>query len=99
VYVHTPINAEVEAYGQTYVEALAAGIPSVFTLSGVANEFIEHKKNALIVPFQDVEAIKKAIFEILENNTLRQQLIKQGKQDVKHLFQLHTMIEKLNNLY
>jgi glycosyltransferase involved in cell wall biosynthesis len=99
VYVHTPINAEVEAYGQTYVEALAAGIPSVFTLSGVANEFIEHKKNALVVPFQDVEAIKKAIFEILKNNTLRQQLIKQGKQDVKHLFQLHIMIEKLNNLY
>ena len=53
LYVHTPINAEVEAFGQTYIEALAAGIPSIFTLSGVASEFIEHKKNALVVDFCD----------------------------------------------
>jgi glycosyltransferase involved in cell wall biosynthesis len=46
-----------EAFGQTYVEALAAGVPSVFTPSGVAPEFIEDGRNALVVPFRDAEAI------------------------------------------
>ena len=35
-YVHVPVNNTCEAFGQTYIEALAAGIPSIFTLSGVA---------------------------------------------------------------
>ena len=43
VYVHTPINPTLEAFGQTYVEALAAGIPSVFTMSGVAPQFVLHE--------------------------------------------------------
>ena len=37
IFIHVPISPELEAFGQTYVEALAAGIPSVFTLSGIAN--------------------------------------------------------------
>jgi len=57
VYVHAPINANVEAFGQTYVEALAAGIPSVFTISGIANEFIVHEENALVVPHEDSASI------------------------------------------
>ncbi len=47
-YVHTPVDPICEAFGQTYVEALAAGIPSVFTLSGIAAEFIQHDRNALV---------------------------------------------------
>ena len=33
-YIHVPINKEIEAFGQTYIEALASGVPSIFTLSG-----------------------------------------------------------------
>lgn len=99
VYIHTPIDAEVEAFGQTYVEALAAGIPSVFTLSGVASEFIENEKNALVVPFENPEAIYQAIKRLLSDEVLREQLTRQGKKDVKELFNLRKMIQSLENLY
>ncbi len=57
VFVHTPLVAGYEAFGQVYVEALAAGLPSVFTPSGIAAEFITDQLNAHLVPFQDSDAI------------------------------------------
>jgi glycosyltransferase involved in cell wall biosynthesis len=61
VYVHTPVDPYCEAFGQTYVEALAAGVPSVFTLSGVAREFAADEPLAQVVPFRDSEAIYEAM--------------------------------------
>ncbi len=98
VYVHTPIDAQSEAFGQTYIEALAAGIPSVFTLSGVAPEFIQHEYNALVVGFKDSNAISLACHRLLSEPQLREQLIKNGKESITE-FELSPFIKKLENLY
>ncbi|MBV6484721.1 MAG: D-inositol-3-phosphate glycosyltransferase [Flavobacteriales bacterium] len=98
VYVHVPINKEIEAFGQTYVEALAAGIPSVFTLSGVASEFIEHYKNALVVDYENSNQIYNAIIELLTDKTFAKKLIENGKNSIKP-FNLNLFIQKLENLY
>jgi len=99
VFIHVPINKKIEAFGQIYVEALAAGIPSVFTLSGVATEFIQDKKNALIVNFNSSEDIYNAINEIIENKELRNLIIENGRKDITQLFSLSLMIEKLEKIY
>jgi glycosyltransferase involved in cell wall biosynthesis len=98
IYVHVPINPEIEAFGQTYVEALAAGIPSVFTLSGVASEFIEHEKNALVVPFQDSEAAYYSIVRLLDDEMLKNKMVDNARESIKQ-FELSTMIQKLKKLY
>lgn len=99
IYLHTPINSQVEAFGQTYVEALAAGIPSIFTLSGVAKEFIKHQVNAWVVPFKNTEKIEEAIKILLKNENLKKQIIKNGKQSIQSMFKLQAMIKKLDSLY
>ncbi len=99
VFLHVPINEHLEAFGQTYVEALAAGVPSVFTLSGVAPEFIEDGRNALVVPFCDAEAICRATARLLDDAPLRQALAARGRADVQGRFSLRTMIQKLEELY
>jgi glycosyltransferase involved in cell wall biosynthesis len=99
VYVHLPIDAELEAFGQTYVEALAAGIPSVFTNSGVAREFIRHEENALVVDFQNSEQVYEAILKLLRDDELRKKLSANGKADVKKFFTLEIMIDKMERLY
>ncbi len=86
IYVHTPVDECCEAFGQTYVEALAAKIPSIFTLSGVAREFIRHEKNALVVPFQDSDSIYQSMVSLLENEQLCSMLKENGKEDVFKLF-------------
>jgi glycosyltransferase involved in cell wall biosynthesis len=57
VFVHVPIDEHSEAFGQTYVEALAAGVPSVFTLSGIASEFVIDRRNAVVVDYKNADAI------------------------------------------
>ncbi len=97
VYVHVPIDSKIEAFGQTYIEALAAGIPSVFTLSGVASEFINNK-NSIVVPFKDSNAIEKALYELLSDNKNRLKLIENGEKSIQQ-FNLISFVTKLEDLY
>lgn len=99
IHVHVPSYLEYEAFGQTYVEALAAGIPSVFTLSGVAPEFIVHNKNAKVIDYQNEHDIHSAIISILNNKKQSEIIIKNGKYDVVELFSLKRFIGKLEHLY
>ncbi len=98
VFVHIPINSMVEAYGQIYVEALAAGIPSVFTLSGIANDFIVHEENALVVDYKNSQEVEEAIYRLLTDKALAEQLKINGLKAVER-FSLEDMINKLEDLY
>src|SRR5258708_24495739 len=42
VFVHVPVACWVDGFGQVYVEAMAAGIPSIFTKAGIAHELVRH---------------------------------------------------------
>ena len=98
IFVHVPVNPEIEAFGQTYVEALAAGVPSVFTLSGVAAEFVEDGKNAFVVPFQDSNAILRAVVHLLASSEL-QETIRRNGLAIAQGFGLQKMMKELSNLY
>lgn len=99
VFVQVSIDRTIEAFGQTYVEALAAGVPSVFTLSGIANDFIEDGKNAIVVPYKNVEAIYIAMMQLITNSQLREKHILNGKESIKDKFDLSVMIQKLEETY
>lgn len=98
VFVHTPIDEQSEAFGQTYVEALLCGVPSVFTLSGIAPEFVVNGKNAMVVPFRNSEAIHLALQRLLESESLRSSLIHEGRISASK-FSVETMVESLRKIY
>jgi len=99
VFVHIPINIRAEAFGQIYVEALASGVPSVFTLAGVADEFIVNNYNALTVSYKNSDEVYNAIIKLIENKELCDFLVKNGRNDIKEKFHLNRMILALQNLY
>jgi glycosyltransferase involved in cell wall biosynthesis len=94
IYLHTPVDPYCEAFGQTYIEALAAGVPSIFTLSGVAREFAMNEPLVTIVPFRDSEAIYRAMIALIKNKP---------KNEIKtpyfSNFELKNYIQKLIELY
>jgi glycosyltransferase involved in cell wall biosynthesis len=99
IFVHVPIDSHSEAFGQIYVEALAAGIPSIFTLSGIAPDFIKNGENALVVPYKDKHAIYTQMQKLISDPVLRNKLIQNGRSSVREKFTLGQMISQLNNLY
>lgn len=98
IYVHTPVNAEIEAFGQTYVESLASGVPSVFTMSGVAPEFIENRKNALVVDYENSQSIYDSIKLLIEDKELANNIVKEGRKSLE-CFELRCFIKNLEKLY
>jgi glycosyltransferase involved in cell wall biosynthesis len=98
IFIHAPINEKVEAFGQIYVEALAAGIPSIFTLSGIAPEFIEHEKNALVVDFENSDQIYASIVRLLTEQDLKRNIIREGRID-SGAFSITTYLNRIFTLY
>jgi glycosyltransferase involved in cell wall biosynthesis len=99
IYVHSPVNANYEGFGQTYVESLAAGIPSIFTLSGVAKEFIKNEENALVVNFENSDDIYDAFISLLTNEALVNKLVTNGRQAILRYFGRQQYVENLEKLY
>jgi glycosyltransferase involved in cell wall biosynthesis len=66
--VHVPIAIDIESFGLVYMEALAFGVPSIFTLSGILNEIPQVEKYAQIVPYMDSEAIYLAMIKFASNS-------------------------------
>lgn len=97
VYVHVPIDEEIEAFGQTYVEALAAGIPSIFTRSGVAKEFITDQ-TSLLVPFKNSTEIYNGLRKLLEEPAVGKMLVYNGLNTIQ-CFEIDRHIDKLKELY
>jgi len=98
IHIHVPVDPNVEAFGQTYVEALTAGIPSIFTMSGVAPEFIKNEKNALVVDFENSSEIFESITKLLASSDLRKKLVHSGKVSVQS-FKFSSMMSQLETLY
>jgi glycosyltransferase involved in cell wall biosynthesis len=71
IFVHVPIDPISEAFGQVYIEALAAKIPSVFTLSGIAHDFIQNDYNAIVVDYKKSDDIYFGIKRLLIDDHLR----------------------------
>lgn len=100
VFVHVPIDAYVEAFGQVYVEALAAGVPMICTLSGIAPAIIKDNDNALVVPFCDSQAIADRLLRLLEHPRLGDTLASNGRRTVLASgFSLEEMCKRLDELY
>jgi glycosyltransferase involved in cell wall biosynthesis len=99
VFVHVPVYLEYEAFGQVYVEALAAGIPSVFTRSGIALEFVKNRENALVCDYNNSEEIYHAIMELLSDKELCQILSVNGLKIVKQEFGMNHYFHQLVKLY
>lgn len=98
IFVHVPVDEDSEAFGQTYIEPLIVGIPCVFTLSGIAREFIVHGRNAMVVDFENEEQICAAIIRLLEDPVMAQKLLENGRNDLGR-FTMDRYLTELNELY
>jgi len=99
IFIHVPVDPYCEAFGQVYIEALAAGRSSIFTMSGVANDFVEDNKNALVVSYRNSEQIAEAIVTFIENPKIATTLAEQGRKEVSERFSLDKYIANLIDTY
>ena len=76
------------------IESRAAGLPTISTRVGGIPSSITDGVDGLLVPSKSPLAIARAIKEIIENQTLRKQMIENGYQTVKRL-SLNNFVKKV----
>ncbi|MBS1647819.1 MAG: glycosyltransferase family 4 protein [Bacteroidetes bacterium] len=99
VFVHAPISLTSEAFGQTYIESMLSGVPLIATKSGIGNEIMVNEFNCLEVPYKNHEAIYQALLKALNEETLKNDIIKNARESVRNEFSIQNMILKLEQLY
>lgn len=98
IFVHAPIDYHCEAFGQVYIEALSLKIPMICTISGIANDFILNKKNALVVGHKNSTDIYEAMCELTNNVNLKNAIVEGGYKSVQS-FSFELKFEMLKQLY
>lgn len=81
------------------LEAMAQGVPIVATMVGGNPELIVNGETGLLVPPQDVQELKKALTEMLEDKETRTRMGANARRRVEEKFSLRAMVEATERLY
>ena len=63
-----------EGFGSALAEAMASGMPCVTTFTGMANDWLEHGRNCLLVPMRSPTGLARAVERLLGDAELRRVL-------------------------
>lgn len=88
-----------DGYGLYLLEANAAGIPFVQPATGAFPEIIERTHGGITYSPDNVFQLKQTLLKLLSENDLREQLGKQGKENVLRDLSLKKMSEGLAVVY
>lgn len=79
VCLHLPVDPGVEAWGQVYVEVMAAGVPLVCTRSGIAVDHVVDGTDCLVADYRDVPSVTRAIRRLLSDPVLVEHIVRGGR--------------------
>ncbi len=98
VFVHVPIDKDVESFGQCFLDAMFSRIPSVVTRSGCVYDFAVHKKHAWIVDYENTPQITEGILQVLADKELSNNMVENAFNMAK-TYNIDRQIQSLQNLY
>jgi glycosyltransferase involved in cell wall biosynthesis len=100
VFVHVPEDQHAEAFGLVYAESLMAGVPCVFTRSGLMHDLDPARvKGVKVVPFKDRRAIAERTLEWLNEAPSTVQRAEFARQNVDVLRTMISIGQKMTALY
>jgi glycosyltransferase involved in cell wall biosynthesis len=99
VFIHVPISAEVEAFGQVYIEAMASSVPCIFTKSGIGNRILENKFNCIVVNYSDYKTIFEALILLFVDKQLSHSIVKEALFTVQSNFSIERKNKSIVSIY
>jgi len=81
------------------LEASAAGLGIIASETGGIPEIVDNGVNGILVPTNDVVSLKKAIFELYENKSMRENMGRNAAQKLAEKFSSREIQSKLNSVY
>lgn len=88
-----------EGHSNTILEAMASGLPVISTHVGGTPEIVTHGDSGFLFKPGDTEEIAMAIAELRNNSDKRGIMAEKGRQKVKDLFSVDTMVKNYIGLF
>lgn len=88
-----------EGMGNSFIEAMAAGIPIIGTAVGGIVDFLHDRETGFVARREDPASIARAITEIFSNVALRRNMVQEGKKIVEECYDWETIAAKYNNVF
>ncbi len=88
-----------EGVPKVLIEAAACGRPIVTTDTPGCREIVQHERNGLLVPVNQIEALTAALRRLIENPTLRQAMGARSREIAEAEFSLSYVNETTLSLY
>jgi len=96
LFVHPALA---EGLGVAALKAAAAGVPVVGFDAGGLKEAVAHGETGLLVPPQDVKALRDAIGGLIDDDEMRQRMGAAGRKRMRDEFSIAAMADKHVELY
>jgi len=91
--------ARSEGMGNSFIEAMAAGVPVVATPVGGITDFIEDGKTGLYAIPDDHQSVSSAVRRYYENEELREEIIKNGKAFVRKSYKWDDVTNRMKEMF
>ncbi len=88
-----------EGFPNVVLEAMASGVPSVVTDVGGTGEALVGRKEGIVVPPGDKEALKEAILSVLNHPASLKKMGLESKRRVQSRFSIEVMYRRTRELY
>ncbi len=88
-----------EGLGNSFLEAMAAGLPVIATPVGGIPDFLFDGKTGLYCEVRNPESIADKISKILSNNKLKEELIKNGSELVKSKYDWDVIARRIKKIF
>jgi glycosyltransferase involved in cell wall biosynthesis len=78
---------------------LSSGLPALVTSVGGAPDVIQHRVNGYLIPPDDLPALQEGLLTLLQDEALRIQLGKNGRECILESYSLDSVATQLATLY
>jgi len=91
--------ARAEPFGLSIVEAMAAGVPVLATMSEGACEIIDPDQTGRLVPLRDVDALAREMLGLLQDRSECDRLSANARRAARARFSLERMVDETEDVY
>jgi glycosyltransferase involved in cell wall biosynthesis len=96
IFIRTPIS---EGFGNSYVEAMAAGLPCVATPVGGILDFIKDRETGMYAEVRNHQSIANAIMELVRNPELVSKIKRQSFEMVKEKYDWELIANDMKKVF
>jgi glycosyltransferase involved in cell wall biosynthesis len=88
-----------EPFGMVILEGMLHGLPIAATSVGGPGDILEHRRNALLFPPRNVEALTDAMLQLIRKPDLRQRIGREAAREVRKNWLWPNVVKKMRDVY